>query len=103
MSLPAVWSVLSDLTKLLDLRRNKHIGIKQLLKNDNISSEEGANERTNKVPFNHTIIEQVQICLAFLTTNLSPKEDLKLFIAQYLTECESISKYRLYKQYSACF
>jgi hypothetical protein len=93
MSSPTVWSVLSDLTKLLDLHRNKHVGIKQLLKSDEESIGGDTRDHINKKSFNYTIIEYVQLCLEYLTSNLKPSEDLKQSIEQYLVECESISNY----------
>jgi hypothetical protein len=93
MRSPTVWSVLSDLAKLLDLHRNKHVGIKQLLKSDEESIGGDTRDHINKKLFNYTIIEHVQHCLEYLTSNLKPSEDLKQSIEQYLVECESISKY----------
>eukprot|EP00029_Vermamoeba_vermiformis_P006530 TRINITY_DN2586_c0_g1_i1.p1 TRINITY_DN2586_c0_g1~~TRINITY_DN2586_c0_g1_i1.p1 ORF type:complete len:953 (-),score=184.38 TRINITY_DN2586_c0_g1_i1:234-3092(-) len=91
MNAPAVWNVLSDLTKLLDLHRNKYIGIRQLLPNEEAPLEGDNVAHSNKKSFNYNIIESVSHRLEYLTNNLKPKEELNQIIEQYLMKCEAIT------------
>ncbi len=85
LNMPSAWSVQSDLTKLLDLYRNKYIGLQCLLPYNE-------NEPRNKVPFNNQLIESVNDCMEYLVNNIKPCSELNDVIKQYIIACESISK-----------